>query len=352
MLRPLCVDDPSGGTQTAWVEAGRATRGQERQLTTQRFDHDAVVVGGGPAGLAAASWLARHRRSVILLDGGPPRSGPTEATHGYLGSDPIDPTELLDRARTELAAYPTATRRECRATAARMEGPGRFVVTIDDGVELAARRLVLATGVTDELPPVAGIEDHFGADAFHCTTCDGYEARDRRVVVLGWGAQVAGVALELFDWAQEVTIVTAGQRFEGDDRHRRALDRHGVALVEHEAAELVGPRHGLEGVRLDDGEWIPCDLVFFSVAHHPQTDLARQLGCELTGEGCLTVDDECRTSVDGVYGAGDVTPGIQLVQLAAAKGTLAGVTCALSLNGEPRLTDAPTPAPDPAAELP
>ncbi len=311
-----------------------------------------IVVGGGPAGLAAATWLSRYRRSVAVLDGGPPRSGPTEATHGYLGSDPVSPRELLERARADLAAYPTATRRECRATAARTDGPCRFVVSTDDGADLLARRVVLATGVTDELPPVAGITDHFGADAFHCPTCDGYEARDRRVVVLGWGAQVAGVALELLDWAREVTIVTAGQRFEGDDRHRQALRRHGVALLEEAATELVGPRGGLEGVCLDGGRQVTCDLVFFSVAHHPQTDLASQLGCELTGEGCLKVDDEGRTSVDGVYGAGDVTPGIQLVQVAAAKGTLAGVTCALSLAGEPRATDAPAPGPDAEAEVP
>jgi len=311
-----------------------------------------IVIGGGPAGLAAATWLSRYRRSVVVLDGGPPRSGPTDTTHGYLGSDPVSPQELLDRARADLATYPTATRRQCRATAARTEGAGRFVVTTDEGADLLARRIVMATGVTDDLPPVAGIEDHYGADAFHCPTCDGYEARDRQVVVLGWGAQVAGMALELLDWAREVTIVTAGKRFEGDDRHRQALERNGVILLEEEAAQLVGPRRGLECVRLGDGRRVPCDLVFFSVAHHPQTELARQLGCELTGEGCLKVDDEGRTSVAGVYGAGDVTPGLQLVQVAAAKGTLAGVTCALSLAGEPRVTDAPAPGPDAEAEVP
>ncbi|MGI9022199.1 MAG: NAD(P)/FAD-dependent oxidoreductase [Acidimicrobiales bacterium] len=310
-----------------------------------------IVVGGGPAGLAAATWLSRYRRSVLVLDGGPPRSGSTDFTHGYLGSDPISPSELLDRARAELAAYATASRRQTRATTAWAEGAGRFTVATDDGADVRARRLVLATGVVDERPPVAGIEEHYGASAFHCPSCDGYEARDRRVVVLGWGAQVAGMALELLDWAREVTIVTAGNHFEGDERHREALHRHGVALVDAEASELVGPRHGLECVRLRDGRALPCDLLFFSFAHYPQTDLARQLGCETTGEGCLRVDDEGRTSVDGVYGAGDVTPGIQLVQVAAAKGTLAGVTCAQSLAGEPRATSAPAPGPDAEAEL-
>ncbi|MFN2607067.1 MAG: NAD(P)/FAD-dependent oxidoreductase [Acidimicrobiales bacterium] len=319
---------------------------------SERLDSDAVVVGGGPAGLAAATWLARYRRGVVVLDGGPPRSWATTLTHGYLGSDPVPPGELLDRARSDLDAYPSASRRPVRATAVRQDGPGRFTVATDDGAQLTTRRLVLATGVEDELPPVQGIEEHYGASAFHCPTCDGYEARDRRVVVLGWGAQVAGLALELMDWAAEVTMVTGGRRFEGDERHRRALARHGVPLVEHEAAELVGPRGDLQAVCLADGRELACDLVFFSVAHHPRTDLAVSLGCRLTDEGCLEADAEGRTSVDGVYGAGDITPGMQLVAVAVAKGTMAGVACALSLQGEPAASAAPTPGPDAEAELP
>jgi len=325
---------------------------EERLLSTEKVDHDVIVVGGGPAGLAAATWLGRYRRSVLVLDGGPPRSWSTETTHGYLGSDAVSPAELLDQARTDLAAYPTTSRRESRATTAQAQAGGRFVVTTDGGAELVARRLVLATGVTDELPAVPGMTEHYGASAFHCPTCDGYEARDRRVVVLGWGAQVAGVALELLDWAREVTVVTAGRAFEGEEPHRQALERHGIEVVEEEATGLIGPRHDLQAVSLFDDRELACDLVFFSIAHHPQTDLAGALGCELTDEGCLKVDDCGRTSVDGVFGAGDVTPGIQLVQVAAAKGVVAGVTCALSLAGERRATDAPTPGPDAESEVP
>lgn len=288
---------------------------------------------------------------MAVLDGGPPRSWSTDVTHGYLGNDAVSPNELLDRARADLAAYSTAVRRQARAATARPDGPYRFVVTTDDGDELTARRLVLATGVTDELPPVKGMTEHYGASAFHCPTCDGYEARGRRVVMLGWGAQVAGTALQLLDWAAEVTVVTAGRRFEGEERHRQALERHGVVLVEEEAAELVGPRHDLAAVALADGSRIPCELVFFSIAHHPQTRLARGLGCHITDEGCLDVDNCGRTTVDGVFGAGDVTPGIQLVQVAAAKGAIAGVTCAQSLAGEPGATDAPAPGPAADAEV-
>ena len=321
-------------------------------MPDHRHDHDALVLGGGPAGLAAALWLARHRRRVAVLDGGEPRNRGTTHTHGYLGHDPIAPGELLARARAEVFAYPTAVLLPCLATGARADGEGGFHVDTDADEQLSARRLVLATGVVDELPGVAGIEEHYGESVFHCPTCDGYEARDRDVVVLGWGAQVAGTALELLDWARRVTVVTGGRRFEGDERHRQALARHRVAIKELEAAELLGARGDLRGLRLGDGTEVPCDLVFFSVAHHPRTERARDLGCRLTGEGCIEVDDDGHTSVPGVFAAGDVTPGLQLVQVAAAKGAVAGVTCALSLQGEPPLPGGPAPAPDVGAEVP
>ncbi len=285
-----------------------------------------------------------------MLDGGDYRNKWVERTHGYLGRDDSDPKDLLAQARTELTAYPTAELCGGRASSARAEGDGTFVIDSDIG-RLRTRRVVLATGVIDLFPEVDGFFDHYGASAFHCPTCDGYEARDRHVVVLGWSEAVGGYALTLLDWAADVTIVTDGGRFEGDGARRAALDRHGVAILEDDAVAFLGTRGDLQGVRLSRGDVLACDLAFFSIGHRPRTDLAVRLGCELTPEGCVSVDDDCRTSVEGVYAAGDVTPGIQLVQVAAAKGTIAGVTCAISLRGEPAAPGAPEPGPDVEAEL-
>lgn len=311
---------------------------------------DAVVVGGGPAGLSAATWLARYRRSVVVLDSGEYRNRWVDRSHGYLGADAQDPMRLLERAREDLGRYETATLRAGRATAVRRDDAGRFVVTTDGG-ELVALRLVLATGVVDAFPEVDGFLDHYGSSVFHCPTCDGYEARDRRVVVLGWSEHVAGFALGLLDWAAELTIVSDDRPFEGEERHRAALARHGVALLEDDAVAFEGDRGDLRAVHLQSGVRLPADLVFFSIAHHPRTDLAAQLGCELTGQGCLRVDHDGQTTVEGVYAAGDVTPGIQLASVAAGKGTVAGVSCAASLRGEPGATTSPDPAPDPEAEV-
>lgn len=310
---------------------------------------DTIVIGGGAAGLAAASWLGRYRRKVLLVDGGEPRNRWVDEAHGYLGFDPVSPSTLLERARHDLEAYDTVRLRHGKATAAEVDGEG-FAIEVD-GEPCSTRRVVLATGVADAFPDVEGFFAHYGADVFHCPTCDGYQARDKPAVAFGWSAEVAGFALDLLDWASSLTVVTNGQRFEGDAPERDALARHDIDIVEDDAVELLGPRGALEGVRLRSGAHLDCQVAFFSIAHKPVTGLAEQLGCALDEEGYVTVDDCARTSVAGVYAAGDLTPGMQLLQVAAAKGAVAGTHCALSLRGEQPPTAAPTPGPDADEEL-
>lgn len=312
--------------------------------------HDVVVVGGGPAGLSAATWLARHRRRVVVVDAGERRNRWVERVHGYLGLDPVDPADLVRRACASLRAYPTAQVVRSRALSAGQRPDGTFRVETEQGV-LAARRIVLATGVEDVFPDVENFFEHYGADVFHCPTCDGYEARDRDVVAFGWTEQVAGFALELLDWAASVKVVTDGSIFEGDAAARAALDRHGVPVIEDDAVAFEGRRGALAGIRMRSGTTIPCGLAFFSIAHRPRTEVATMLGCVLTASGCVVVDEDQQTTVAGVYAAGDVVPGVDLVQVAAAQGTIAGVRCALSLRGEPAGPGVPPPGPDVHAEL-
>ncbi|HUQ39334.1 MAG TPA: NAD(P)/FAD-dependent oxidoreductase [Acidimicrobiales bacterium] len=294
---------------------------------------DAVVVGGGPAGLSAAVWLARYRRTVAVIDSEEYRNRWVDASHGYLGYDGWAPAEFLARARADLDAYPGTEHIVGHVEWAKAAPGGGFAVGLADGRELEARRLVLATGVVDRFPDIENFFDHYGADAFTCPTCDGYESRDREVVALGWTAEIAGFARHLDGWARSVTVVTDGHRYEGDEDDRAALGALGIEVVEEGARSLEGPRGGLRGVRLDGGRLLPCDRVFFAIGIDQRTELAVRLGCELTGEGCLRVGDDSSTSVEGVWAAGDITPGPHLVQVAAAKGAVAGVACARSLLG-------------------
>jgi thioredoxin reductase len=228
---------------------------------------DIVVVGGGPVGLSAATWAARYRRSVLVIDNHEQRNRWVDASHGFLGRDPGNPAQLLCDARQQLGRYPHVWFCEGEATAVHRDERGRFVVRVGNE-ERVGLRLVLATGVVDRFPEIDGFFEHYGASAFHCATCDGYEAKGRSVVMLGWAEHVPGYAMGLLDWARDVAVVTEGRPFEGDERHRALLQRHGIRLVEDDAVALLGRRGCLEGVRLRRGGVLEASYVFFSISHH------------------------------------------------------------------------------------
>jgi thioredoxin reductase len=308
---------------------------------TRRLEVDVVVVGGGPAGLAAASWLGRYRRSVVVLDSQEYRAARVERSHGYLGRDPQSPLDLLARGREEVLAYPTVSVRRRAAQAVGRRDDGLFEV--DD--DLVAHRLVLATGVQDVFPAVDGFGEHYGASVFHCPSCDGYEARDRDVVALGWDPHLVGFAATLKNWASSVTVVTNGITFQGDESCRAELAEHDIDLLERDAVRLRGTRGAMTGVELDGGEVVPASMMLFSLAHRPRVELATSLGCALDDEGYVVVNSKGLTTVPGVYAAGDVVPGLQLAAVAAAAGVTAGVACAHSFFGSDGAPTSPTPAP-------
>jgi thioredoxin reductase len=291
------------------------------------YHYEVVVVGGGPAGLAAAAWLGRYRRRTLLVDASEQRNRWTERIHGYLGSDPVAPGELLDRARRDLRAYIEVEMHKGRVERVMRLGDG-FQVWIggrEVRTDVRADHLVLATGMTDELPQIDGFLEHYGADAFHCVYCDGYETLGKRVVLLGWHQHVGEIAIQLLEWAAEVAVVTQGPEFQGATT---SLRRRSVRIVRDEAVALLGPRGQLRGVRLRSGATLDCDLLFFYFSRKPACALARQLGCRLDADGMVITDEHGHTSVPGVFAAGDVTPGMQFVQMAAAKGAAAGMACA------------------------
>ncbi|CAA9335904.1 MAG: Thioredoxin reductase [uncultured Frankineae bacterium] len=307
----------------------------------ERLEVDVVVVGGGASGLAAASWIGRYRRSVVVIDSQDHRNQQVECSHGYLGRDPQKPADLIAKGREEVLAYPTAQIRFGRVTHVERRPDGLF----DVGDDLLAHRLVLACGVKDAFPDVEDFFEHYGASVFHCPACDGYEARDRHVVALGWDPHLVGFASTLQNWACSVTVVTNGRRFRGDDSCRTELATHDITLREQNAVRFLGERGDLRGVELEGGEVLPASMVMFSVAHVPRTDLAEMLGCRLDEEGYVAVSDCGETSVPGVYAAGDLTPGLQLTLVAAASGVVAGVGASQSMFGERGAPTSPEPAP-------
>ncbi|MDI3331300.1 MAG: NAD(P)/FAD-dependent oxidoreductase [Micrococcus sp.] len=306
---------------------------------------DALVIGAGPAGLSAALWLGRYQRATLVVDAGEPRNRHADLAHGIPGRDPVAPGELLAAMRAEVERYPEVCLRPGTVTDLRGDCESGFTAVIDGSDRVTAARVVLASGVSDQLPQLEGFEEHYGTDVHHCPACDGYEIRGQDVIVLGSGDQVPAFASELLDWAGTVRIITdtTGPAF--DAGQRRALDEHGIEVVDGPATALVGEPGALTGVRLENGTCVPGTSVFFSYAHRPAHQLAAGLGCELDDDGQIVVNGFQLTSVDGVYAAGDLTPGLQLVIIAMGQGVSAGVACATSLRGRGTTEARPDPAP-------
>lgn len=312
---------------------------------TSNRTHDALVIGGGPAGLSAALWLGRYRRRTAVIDAGGQRNRSSHAIHGYASRDGAKPREFLDTLRDEVSRYTTVEHIAGSATRIEREGKA-FRVTTDDATYVGAR-LMLTTGVEDAMPNIPGFERHYGTAIFHCSCCDGYESRDQDVVAIGWGEHVAGFALDLLDWGARVTLITNGESFEGDAGCRTALGDQSIEIIEEKVEDILSERDEMHGIRLSSGREVPATRAFFSIAHDPRNSLARSLGCKVDELGYVEVGAHGETSVEHVYAAGDITPGEQLVQTASAEGAVAGIACAMSLRGATTAPGAPAPGPDP-----
>lgn len=293
--------------------------------------YDVVIVGGGPAGLTAALSLAHCRRSVLVVDAGEQRNLASHGVHNYLGLEGVAPHELLRRGRAE-AREAGAALRDGHVAAIQRCATG-FAVALEDGATVTASRVILATGLVDVLPDVEHLPEFYGTSVFHCPFCDGATVDDRRVVVLSWGDRAEGFTHELCAWTRRLTLVTQGHPI--DEGVRARLERGGVTVRTDRALRLEGRDGQVAGVALDDGETVPCDAVFFSIAHRTRAELARALGCALTAEGYVRVDPRQQTTEPGVYAAGDITPTDEAALIAAAQGLTAAVAVHESLDSDP-----------------
>jgi thioredoxin reductase len=295
------------------------------------MEYEVIVVGGSFAGMSAAMQLARARKRILLVDAGQPRNRFAEASHGFLGQDGVAPAAIMREALRQLSAYPSVDFVHGRADRA-AGAIDRFSLTLESGQEVAARRLVLATGVTDELPAVDGLAERWGRTVLHCPYCHGYEVRDRPLGVLANNPMSGHQAVLIADWGP-TTFFTQGA-FEIDAETAAQLAAREVRIETTSVVGLIGEAPGLSGVRLADGRSLPIEAIFTAPKTRPAGGLADQLGCALedgmTGP-YLRVDGLKQTSVAGVFAAGDAVMAMHNATLAAAAGVMAGVSAHRSL---------------------
>lgn len=297
--------------------------------------YDAIIVGGSFAGQSAALQLARARRNVLVIDAGLPRNRFAPESHGVLGHDGKPGFELLATAREQLLAYPTAKIFSGRVT--RIEtGEAGFVAEAEEGMRwFTGRRLLLATGVTDVLPDIPGLEARWGKTVVHCPYCHGYEIGGGAVGVLGTGPMSVHQALMFADWG-EVTLFTQGVVDVSAEEHGLLAARK-VRVEPSPVAELQGTAPALESVLLQDGRRVAIKALLVGTQVRMASPLAEALGCAFDDSPfgpIVRVDAWGMTSVDGVYAAGDMARVPHSITFATAGGVAAGVRLHSSLITE------------------
>lgn len=283
--------------------------------------YDVIAIGGSYAGMAAALQLLRARRTVLVIDAGQRRNRFASHSHGFLGQDGVDPTEIARAARRQLEAYPTLTWREGRAVAASGEQDG-FVVTTEDGKVHQGRRILLATGVSDQLPEIPGLAERWGRTVFHCPYCHGYELSEGRIGVIATGPMSLHQAELLTEWG-DVTFLT-NAALELDPDTRRILQDRGVTIEETPVSRIDGEAD----VFLSDGRRLPFAGLFTATRCVPASPLPAEMGCALdeTPMGLqIRTGATQETSVPGVFACGDVASVPHSVSLAVGNGAMTGI---------------------------
>jgi thioredoxin reductase len=261
--------------------------------------YDAVIVGGGPAGLSAALVLGRARKRVLVVDEARPANAVSQGVGGLLGHDRVKPADLRDSGRRQLEEHDVELR-HCAVEDVERIRDG-FLVTPTDGSPVRAHALVLAHGLRYDPPPLPGIEALWGRSVFHCAFCDGWEVRDRPLAFHGSGPAAVRSALVLASWSNDVVLCTDGAPDPGGD----VLAAAGVRVRTEPIARLAGHNGSLEQIEFTDGAPERREALFVNTRRDQPNGLAAALGCELTEAGTIVTDADGRTTVPGVFAAGD-----------------------------------------------
>lgn len=287
--------------------------------------HDVIIVGGAFAGLAAATYLGRARRDVLVIDKGEPRNRFAGASHGFLGSDGANPADILAKAREQLATYSTVRLVSGEAASARLI-EGGFSFTLSSGETLTSRLAILAFGLRDNLAPIPGLHERWGKSVLHCPYCHGYEFSDRRLGVLWRTPMSVHQAALVAEWGP-TTLYMNGAGLDPDSA--AMLEKRGVRVEPARVRSLLGEGTSLQAIELDDGRQSPLEALYVAPKSTLSSPIAVELGA-LIEDGplgpILKTDAEKRTTVPGLYAAGDIAHAPHSVSFAVADGVMAGTS--------------------------
>lgn len=300
--------------------------------------YDVAIIGGGPAGLTAALWLARYLHSVVVIDSGDPRNWETRGINGFLGSQGIRSPELRARGRADAEKF-GAKFIDHEVCKVRNTNSEHFVLELDTGRKVEANRLLLSIGIKDVWPDIPGLSDCYGETAHVCPDCDGYETRGRKTVVIGSGRKSVGMALALTTWTEKIVICTNGEPANIEQKHLDKLKALNIPVLEEVVNRITSDNGEIRCINLDGGMALDCDRLYFAIGQYPADDLGAQLKCDRDELGLITIDEHYHTSVKNVFAAGDIVGGAQLAIAAASDGAIAAVSIHSSLVPDSRKLD-------------
>ncbi|EKF41611.1 FAD-dependent pyridine nucleotide-disulfide oxidoreductase [Nitratireductor indicus C115] len=293
--------------------------------------HDAIIIGGSFAGLATATYIGRARRSACVIDTGKPRNRFAKHSHGFLTQDGSEPGAMLSAARDQVSAYPTVSFVSDAAVSVERDGDG-FVVQLQSGDMVSGSKLVLAYGISDELPKIPGLAEHWGQSVIHCPYCHGFEFSGQRLGVLSVSPMSTHQAILISEWGPTTYFLNGSPM--PDDETLAKLKERGVAIEPAAVAAVHGDGQALAEIEFDDGRALPLDALYLGPRNRFNSDIGDKLGCavEETPFGrFIRTDGEKKTSVSDVYAAGDITRGAHSVTFACADGVMAATSIHRSL---------------------
>ncbi|MEO8109509.1 MAG: NAD(P)/FAD-dependent oxidoreductase [Ginsengibacter sp.] len=297
--------------------------------------YDVIIIGGGPAGLNAAVVLGRCMRKVLLFDHGQQRNRHSHGMHNYLTRDDISPAEFLKISRKELKKYgvkmkPVEIKHAIKNT------NEIFALTDCDENIYYSRKLILATGLTDRLPEVEGINKFYGTSIYHCPYCDGWENKDKAIGVYATSKDGIDVALTLKAWSEKITLYTNGKRYL-TKKYQEIISKNKIEVVFEPISSFEGSKGQLKNIVFENGKKSFCEALFFSNGYEVQCHLVESLGCNTGKNNIALTNKSQQTNIPGLYVVGDLSKDMHFVVVAAAEGAKAGVYINKELTKENQL---------------
>lgn len=284
---------------------------------------DVVIIGGGPAGMSAALVAGRGKLNVLLIDEEKPRNAVTKESHAFLTRDGITPADFREKGRQDLLKYPSISIKNDRVISIVKLADDSFEMNTNSGGVVHTKNIVLATGLKETLPDVKDISNYYGTSIFSCPFCDGWEMKDRSLILILETNQAFHMTHLIKNWTNDLVVATNGQLFL-DEEQKERLTLNNIRFIEEKIVELEGANGELQSVNFESGEKLERSGGFCATVLDNTLPFIEQLGIEITDFGFISTDMMGHTNIPGIYAAGEITGPSQLI-VSASQGHMAGI---------------------------